>query len=658
MLAVVTAMGWVDQGQFTRALPVLRQPAAQRGPLADYATYYAAMAEAALGRHADALRTFTALRQRPLVGYLKEAAALGAAEEHQSLNQPGEALAIYEGLAAGKSSAPDEILMRLAKAAYAAGRPQRAAEAFMRAYFEYPLGDLAPSAAAELAALPNVQPLEAGNPRYRFELGRAERLYGARRYGPARQAFEALRPVASEADRGLIQLRIAECHYFSKRLRNARDGLLPLTKGVERQGEALYFYALAVRDLGDHATYLAIIKRLVSEFPDERWAEESLNHLATHYILLDRDADADATLRDLLGRFPKSQYAARAAWKTGWRAYRQQDYADAIQIFERAAADFPRADYRPAWLYWTGRAYAALKNPALADERYMLAATDYLNSYYGRLSVAELGGRTPAPRVVSDQPAAGPPPPPNGPIVRMLLEHRRYEDARRELRYAQRVWTDSPAVQATLAYVNHADGLGKTGALRFALLRGAITMMRRAYPQFMAAGGEELPREILAVIFPLAYWDLIQKHAAARGLDPYLVAALVAQESTFSPEIRSAANATGLMQLMGPTARQYARKLGLRYSSALLTNPEANVRMGTAFFADLVKTFGSVHLALASYNAGERPVRRWMAERPGVPREEFIDDIPYPETQNYVKRILGTADDYRRLYGKPVSTAP
>ena len=73
--------------------------------------------------------------------------------------------------------------------------------------------------------------------------------------------------------------------------------------------------------------------------------------------------------------------------------------------------------------------------------------------------------------------------------------------------------------------------------------------------------------------------------------------------------------------------------------------------MGTAYFADKIREFGSVHLALASYNAGETAVRRWMARAPGLPQDEFIDDIPYPETQNYVKRILGTAEDYRRLYG-------
>ena len=73
--------------------------------------------------------------------------------------------------------------------------------------------------------------------------------------------------------------------------------------------------------------------------------------------------------------------------------------------------------------------------------------------------------------------------------------------------------------------------------------------------------------------------------------------------------------------------------------------------MGTAYFADLVKQFGGAHYALATYNAGPNRVSRWIAERPGIERDEFIDDIPFPETQNYVKRVLGTAEEYRRIYG-------
>jgi soluble lytic murein transglycosylase len=168
----------------------------------------------------------------------------------------------------------------------------------------------------------------------------------------------------------------------------------------------------------------------------------------------------------------------------------------------------------------------------------------------------------------------------------------------------------------------------------------------------MAAGGEDLPPDVLRIIFPLDYWNLITKYSAEHDLDPYLVAALMAQESTFTPEIKSAANAYGLMQLMPPTGRQYARKLGIRrFTTSMLTQAETNVRMGTMYFRDVIDKFGGAYLALASYNAGPNRVERWLAEKPGLPQDEFIDDIPFPETQNYVKRILGTAEDYRRLYG-------
>jgi soluble lytic murein transglycosylase len=227
--------------------------------------------------------------------------------------------------------------------------------------------------------------------------------------------------------------------------------------------------------------------------------------------------------------------------------------------------------------------------------------------------------------------------------IRLLLAAGLYDDALNELRFAQRAWGPSTQVDATVAWVYHRKGE----------LRRAITLMRRAYPQHLTAGGQELPTEILQVIFPLTYWDLIRKHSTARGIDPYLVAALIAQESTFDPKIRSHANAWGLMQVVPATGRRLARSLGIRrFDTPMLTNPETNIRLGTVYFSRLVEQFGGTHYALASYNAGESRVVRWRAERPGLDQDEFIDDIPFPETQNYVKRILGTAEDYRMLYGK------
>jgi soluble lytic murein transglycosylase len=113
------------------------------------------------------------------------------------------------------------------------------------------------------------------------------------------------------------------------------------------------------------------------------------------------------------------------------------------------------------------------------------------------------------------------------------------------------------------------------------------------------------------------------------------------------------------MQLVPATGRQYARSLQptRRFTLSMLTTAETNLRMGTAYFSDLVKRFGGAHYALATYNAGPGRVAHWMAERPGVERDEFIDDIPFPETQDYVKKIIGQAEDYRRLYGPGAPSA-
>ena len=88
-----------------------------------------------------------------------------------------------------------------------------------------------------------------------------------------------------------------------------------------------------------------------------------------------------------------------------------------------------------------------------------------------------------------------------------------------------------------------------------------------------------------------------------------------------------------------------------------LTVADVNVRIGTNYFASLLGRFGSVPAALAGYNAGDSRAAKWSAERPGMPADEFADDIPFPETQNYVRRILGTAEDYRTLYGA-LASAP
>ena len=460
----------------------------------------------------------------------------------------------------------------------------------------------------------------------------------------------------------MIALRLAECDYYLGRHRASRDALRPYLTDASREAEARFFHLTATRALGDSAAYVSLARQFVTDFPDSSWAEETLNNLASHYITNEEDDQADLVFRELARRFPRSRYADRAAWKIGWAAYKQGDFAQAASVFEAAAAAFPRADYRPSWLYWAARSRDQLGQMPAAAALYRVVAADYLNSYYGRLASRILADRRDAPVtsiVTVERPdERGTKSVATEAVIRALGAAALYDDALREVEYARKAWGDSPALQATVAWLRHHRGLSEDADDRFNDVRGAITLMRRAYPQFLAAGGEQLPPEVLRIIFPLDYWPIIKKYSDAHGLDPWLMTALVAQESTFTADVRSPANAYGLMQLVPATARRYASKLGIRYSSRILTQPETNIRLGMRYFKDLVDQFGGAHYALASYNAGEHRIVRWIAERPGLDQDEFIDDIPFPETQNYVKRILGTADDYRRLYGGGVlSTA-
>lgn len=638
----------ITDGNFAGGLPLVTGSDVASSPLAGYAGYYAGLALQRLARLADADAALTAVVARKPEGYLGELVMLRLADVAIARQDAARAEDLLEALSRRKLSAPEEVFLALGRAEEAVGHVEHALDAYRRLYYDFPLSDQANDAQAAIERLqtPSLIPAD----RFARELARAETLFKASRWAQAKAGFTPLLRAVQGDQRDLIALRLAECDYHLDRFRASRDALRPYLDDGPRQPEARYFHLASTRGLGDRVAFVALTRGLVNDHPGSEWAAEALNSLASYYIRIDEDAQADSVLRDLLQRFPKHRYAERAAWKVGWRAYRAGQFADAADVFDAASAAFPRSDYRPSWLYWSGRSHDRAGHAAAAGMRYQVVRADYQNSYYGRL-VSPLLATRPAPAVEQSgsRPAAAGSVP-NDAMIRGLVAANMLGEALAEVQYAQRVWGDSSQLQATWAWIRHQQGRGLKAQERFNAIRGAITAMRRAYPQFLAAGGERLPPEVLRIIFPLDFWPLITKYAAAHDLDPYLIAALMAQESTFTPEIRSYANAYGLMQLVPPTGRQVARSLGLTYSRSMLTQAEPNIRLGTKYFKDLVRAYGGVAYALAGYNAGPDRVKRWREELPGLPQDEFIDSITFPETQAYVRRILGTAEDYRRLY--------
>jgi soluble lytic murein transglycosylase len=139
--------------------------------------------------------------------------------------------------------------------------------------------------------------------------------------------------------------------------------------------------------------------------------------------------------------------------------------------------------------------------------------------------------------------------------------------------------------------------------------------------------------------------------AQRAGIDPLLVSAVVREESSYNPLARSRVGARGLMQLMPETARPMARVRGLAFQEGeLLDDPAANIELGSAYLGGLVRDFGDARLAVAAYNAGPTRVREWWGARKSDDLEVWVEQIPYNETRNFVRRVMVGWEEYRRLY--------
>jgi soluble lytic murein transglycosylase len=166
-----------------------------------------------------------------------------------------------------------------------------------------------------------------------------------------------------------------------------------------------------------------------------------------------------------------------------------------------------------------------------------------------------------------------------------------------------------------------------------------------------------MTRQDLELYYPRAFTDLAEAAAEEESLPPELFFALIRTESAFSPDIRSSAGATGLTQLMGPSAADMAGRLRRRGGPDYaadgeidLEDPATNIRLGAAYLRYLMDRFESPLLALLAYNGGIGRLRRWRNAEPSLSGDLFLETVEYSETREYGRRVLSAAAAYGYLY--------
>jgi len=529
-------------------------------------------------------------------------------------------------------------------------------------YYELPRHPRASAAGRLLklvrAKLPPVEPIRLAT----LGLHRAELLMAEERYADAYETLFSLLPRSSKTapvvDEELVRLKIGICQYHRRQLVAAATTLKKIRRD-DLAPEAYFYLAETARRQRQEASFHARASELLDRYPKSPWSEEILFSLAVRHDDEDERDQALGYYRRILAEFPAGKHVLAAKWRVLWEAFRSGRHADAGFGWEEAARERPGSVESSKFLYWAGRSYQEAGRFDRAEPLYRQVLLGYQNTYYGRRALEHLSEIRDQRSSLAAIEAAR-----SGIDLSDALSVDRVDvqtriaqlyaaglekEALREAESAVRGKRDDAAFLAMAAWI-HADRRRNLDAFR---------TIREAFPFHVSATGDLLPRPIWELFYPLGYWETIERYSVERGLDPYLVAALIRQESTFNPRVQSHAGARGLMQILPSTGRFLARQERLRYDVSDLYDPEINIRYGTRYLKDVLGSFGGrVDYALASYNAGPHRVKRWTGMDLTIPSEVFIEEIPFDETRDYVKLVLRNEMLYRRLYGGAEAAAP
>lgn len=367
-----------------------------------------------------------------------------------------------------------------------------------------------------------------------------------------------------------------------------------------------------------------------------------LNQLIAAAESRNQDEYERKLIGDLARLDPSQEAGLQHFWDKAWEGYTRGDLHGAIDLFEFLRDTYRNPNVRRQAEYWRARSIERVGNKEEAEAIYRALASapyDDLYAIYSQQHGAPYRDPDTNPLTMKrpDWPQLAEQNMP--PELRLAYELTALDDARDARLEIQK--NRKPANQmyadALLADLYHSTGDTEL----------MMRSLKQAFPQIATVEQDAVPSYFLSMYYPIRYKDAIVKYAQKNNLDPFLMMALIHQESYFNPKARSPVGAAGLMQMMPPTAKELARQL---HSSADVENPEVAIRLGTFYFRQLVNMFnGTVELAVAAYNAGMGNVMRWRRSEPHRPTDELLESMPFAETRNYVKRVAMIRASYRRM---------
>lgn len=353
-----------------------------------------------------------------------------------------------------------------------------------------------------------------------------------------------------------------------------------------------------------------------------------------------------AYYRQIASKYPTSRYAPESAWWLAWEDVKTGHGTQALAAMKNGASQYANARAGTRFAYWIGKLYERLGKKDLAKAAYQRTVTMQPWSYYSYRAQARLaalnGGRDEGWRTVPARKVAW---------SADTAEQWDWPEPPKELAEQE---GETVAVLTELRQWDECLDLlpdKKEGALRAFYLAKTDQPLKAINAAVPELKGAPQKTELWQLAYPLLHARQIAREGPSKQVDPLLVQALIREESRYNAAAVSSSNALGLMQLLPGTAYGVAKRLGIKLSGVQdVHDPKVNITLGTDYLGYVHRRFnGNSLFAVASYNGGPNAVARWAKTLP-ADTDVFVENIPYKETRDYVRKVFGSYWNYRAIY--------
>jgi len=489
----------------------------------------------------------------------------------------------------------------------------------------------------------------------------ADILFKYRQYSLAENLYsEVIKTFPEASDIAEVYYKMARSLYYKKEYKEAFDQCEEIIAKFPPGGEivikANYLGVNSLRALGER--YLAIDKyeKIIGQYPESYYARQSYLRLAESYFQSEETEKGISLWRELISKYPDSNESMTSLWSLARYYTNNNFYPEALDYYRELSERFSQSGLGDDALYWKGKILEKMGSYEEAKNTYEKLVREYPLSYYTERIIEQRSDISSIwPVSVSKKEdfinleeflkkydkieGKG-----QLPLLKAELfeEISFYKESIVELKGTLNYYPGNIFLLFKLSDIykknmDYNDSLNYTEII-FNYLEDNHQL-------------KELPLELWEGLYPLYYEDMIREPALEYEIDPLLVLAMIREESRFNTGDESVAGARGLMQIIFSTAEWIAQKINLEeFNDEMPFDPEININLGCWYINYLKERFSNdLILILSGYNAGPGNTSKWLEQYDRSDLDNFIENIPFSETREYIKKVVKSYQMYKRL---------